>query len=80
VPGEIGRSSEPVLGEQVRQGRAPCVVVRVPSWCQRDVLVAAADAVDDFSENVHEFGACDEEAFLVGLAGGDVQERDFFFG
>ena len=56
------------------------MVVRVPSWRQRDVLVAATNAVDDFGQDVHEFGTCDEEAFLVGLAGRDVQEGDFFFG
>jgi hypothetical protein len=43
-------------------------------------LVAATGAVDDFGKDVHEFGTCDEEAFLVGLAGCDVQERNFLFG
>lgn len=55
------------------------MVVRVPAWRQRNVLVAATNAVDDFGQDVHEFGACDEEAFFVGLAGCDVQEGDFFF-
>jgi hypothetical protein len=66
--------------EQQRQRRVPDLLMVVVGDHEWEAAVGGADAADDRGQYVGEFRGDDQEPFLVGLGGGDLQQRNKFTG
>jgi len=66
--------------EQQRRGRRPGALAVVVGAGERDRAAGRAETADDHAEHVRQFRGHDKKSLLIGLRGGDLQQRHEFPG